>query len=412
MATILTIIPYHFYPPVSGGALRCFYILKEMARQHTMYVLTNQPVEDFSSDGKLSLPINVHIISTAKHPKYHSLLSGFLPAKVADAINYKILKRSLSGSTNLYLLKTYTGLVNLLDKVNFDLVVYENLESLGEVNRIIKRMKPNCLHLYDAHNVDSELWMQQAISKQNKTYKAYAATALSLEQKLYRKVDAYFCCSEDDNILLTKLNHNRIKGTVIPNGVDVASRPYDNNPAKYKKAELLFCGSLDYHPNKEGLLWFYDEVFPILKSALPQIRLTVIGNVSNTDDYSKLVADSSIKFIGKVESVVPHYLASSVSIVPLLSGSGTRLKLLEALSMGNPVVSTKTGAEGIRYEAGKDLLIADNSQDFAASILLLLNDKTTYESLKISGYTLAKSTYDWSVIGQKINHHLEVLLNE
>ena len=410
MATILTIIPYNFYPPVSGGAQRCFYILREMARHHSVYVLTSQPKTEFQGNKQPTFPVNVNIISFYNGKRYKSIFNIF-PARLADALNSRFLTRSIIEPTNTTLLDVYPTLIALLNKVSFNLFYYESLEALGMIGSLIKRRNLAALHLYDAHNCDSDLWMQQALANPHSSkFKLYAAKALFLEKLLYYRVDSFFCCSETDLNKLEVLNNNKVKGTVIPNGVDIAAKPFDQNPEKYKIKNLIFCASLDYFPNKQGLLWFYKDVFPLIRQRIHQVTLTVIGNLSSNEDYKELIEDTAVNFIGKVDSVVPFYYESSVAIVPLLSGSGTRLKILEAMSLGNPVVSTTVGAEGINFKSGEHLLIADTAYEFADQVVSLLTYKSLFQILRLNSLEMVKSTYSWRKIGDKINDSLRSLL--
>lgn len=409
MARILTIIPYKFYPPTSGGALRCFYILREMARQHEVSVLTVQPIRDFEKETEVEFPANVEVINIFQYKKFTSIFNR-ASNRVGDAINYRFLKRSLFSETNSFLLEIYSTLKHTLNQKNFDVVYYENLEVLGLLQPIVKRQSPSSIHLYDAHNCDSDLWMKQAINENKKVLLKYARKALASERFLYKKVDGFFCCSTQDNTMLTTLNKNRIKGAVIPNGVNTASRPFDSNEEKYLNQELIFCGSLDYFPNIEALKWFYDEVFPSVKSVLPAVSLTVIGSLTQPQKYDFFKNDPSVNLIGKVDTVVPYYKKAAVSIVPLKTGSGTRLKILEAMSMGTPVVSTAIGAEGIDFTKEKHMLIADTASEFAKQVVSLFNNNRKYNFLRREALELVKLKYDWKEIGVEINKNLESLL--
>jgi polysaccharide biosynthesis protein PslH len=409
MATILTIIPYPIYPPVNGGALRCFYILREMARHHTVYLFTGQQIEDFKLDFEVEFPDNVHIISYSKESKYKSILN-FLPSKTADALNFRYLTRSFHTSANSVLLESYSSLVKLLKKVKFDIVFYESLFALGLYGGIIKK-EISSFHLYDAHNVDSILWTRLAIERKNKKFEKYAKEAQSLEKSLYKRVDAYFCCSDVDKEKLTRLNRNLLKGLVIPNGVDLKAKPFDKRLDKYLNKELIFCGSLDYLPNKEGILWFYKEILPLIKKSIPAIKLTIVGNSVDSNIFQEIKDNPSINFIGQVKSVVPYYKASAIAIVPLLTGSGTRLKILEAMSMGNPVVSTTVGAEGIDYIYDKHLLVGDTPEQFAEKVIWLLSDRQKFDDNRNAALELVRQKYDWELIGKITNYNIHKFIS-
>jgi polysaccharide biosynthesis protein PslH len=403
MLTILTIIPYKFYPPKGGGALRCYYLIRELSRIHKVFIITDQPIEDFTFQQEYVLSKNVNIISTHGEKKWHSFLNKLLPESIANSLNSRFLRRSINEPANSYFLDVYPVLVKLLKNNSFDVVLFESLEVVNFFSPVTLKLNKTALHIYDAHNVDSELWLQQASEKHPK-YFNYAKKALQIEKKLYNKVNIFICCSELDKEKLYKLNRGRIRGYCVPNGVDVISRPFDSNPKKNLIRNIIFCGNLDYLPNKEGLLWFYNNVYPFLKFKVTNIKLLVIGTCTDMNDYSELVEDSSIIFKGTVESVVPFYLETSVAIVPLLSGSGTRLKVLEGMSMGNPLVTTYVGVEGIDCVSGKEILIANEPKEFALQVLKLLEDKTKFENQRVQAYKFVQKAYDWKVIGKNLNH--------
>lgn len=406
MSKILLIIPYQFYPPTNGGSLRCFYLLREMARNHEVHVLTIQPNEDFTEGQYPSIPENVRIISTHGGIGYRSVLNTLL-GKAADALNYRFLRRCLRGNTNSYFLQAYPSLQKGLNELKPDIVFYENLEAVGFFSRIVSRQLPTSKQVYDAHNIDSELWKQLAEAQQNRIFKNYAKNALKVEMNLYKKVHAFFGCSVADREKLIALNQGRLSGFTIPNGVDTDTKPFDDNLMKHRQKEILFCGSLDYYPNEEGLIWFYEHVFPLIKKAIPEVVLTLVGRSEKNEKNQKLWNDPSVCVEGMVASLQPFYYRAGVCIAPLLSGSGTRLKILEAMSFGNPVVSTSVGAEGINIIQGKHLLIADDPFAFAGMVIDLLHDQDLFEETRINARELVCSDYSWGKIGSGLNEVLQ-----
>ncbi|RYG27258.1 MAG: glycosyltransferase, partial [Chitinophagaceae bacterium] len=127
--------------------------------------------------------------------------------------------------------------------------------------------------------------------------------------------------------------------------------------------------------------------------------------------YNDLENDPLVRFVGPVDDVRPYYRASSVFIVPLFSGSGTRLKILEAASMGNPVVSTTIGAEGLLFENGRNIRLADEPYEFADRVSELLLDKKKFDAQRLSACELVRKNYDWSVIGQTIAGEIKNILH-
>lgn len=404
MAKILSIIPYEFFPPKYGGALRCFYLLREMARYHEVVLLTVQIAEDFKGNENL-FPENVRVISIHEAMGYKSIFNIF-PERLANAINGRILRRSLLKRSNLFILKLFPTLKEILTKEHFDIVNYENLECFSWLREFVVRYSPSSLHLYDAHNVDSVLWEKQAEISKLKSHLSYAKGAREQEAKLYKSTDICFCCSEVDKKKFLDLNNGKGNFVVIPNGVNTDERKFDMRQDKFKIQNILFCGTLDYGPNIEGVLWFYTKVFPLVKEKLPEIKLTIIGKINTPFPVSTINSDPNVDFIGYVRDVVPYYLNNSVSIVPLLGGSGTRLKILEAMSMGNPVVSTQIGAEGLEVVHKRDLWIADTEVEFAGAIIELLQNPESFNEIRINARKIIEQQYDWEIIGKKVNKAL------
>jgi glycosyltransferase involved in cell wall biosynthesis len=166
---------------------------------------------------------------------------------------------------------------------------------------------------------------------------------------------------------------------------------------------------LDYPPNQNGLLWFYEKVWHDLKKAIPHVKLTVIGRNPISEEYRPLKEDSNINFIGEVESVVPYYLSSSMAIVPLLQGSGTRLKILEAMSLLTPVISTTIGAQGIDYTEN-NIIIADTPEDFLEKINTHLSNDIL-EVIANNALNLIKEKYDWQVITKNAHEELTGIIH-
>src|SRR6185312_9602250 len=193
-----------------------------------------------------------------------------------------------------------------------------------------------------------------------------------------------------------------LRANVVPNGVNIPIKKYNDGVNEQMPRFLIFCGSLWSIPNAEGLYWFCKEIWPFVLDEFPHVKLLVVGVGELPGKYAEAYNTPSFEFIGAVDDVKPWYNKASVSVVPLLTGSGTRLKILEAMGMGVPVVSTSIGAEGIDYKDGKEILIADEENDFANKIIGLLKDMNKREKVSTEARKLAVSQYDWKVIGDKM----------
>ncbi|MCL5256617.1 MAG: glycosyltransferase family 4 protein, partial [Chloroflexi bacterium] len=185
----------------------------------------------------------------------------------------------------------------------------------------------------------------------------------------------------------------------VPNGVDATK--YRVLPEQGGSKEILFIGKMDYAPNVDGALYFYHEVFPLIRQALPEARLLVVG--SNPAPLVKaLAADPAVEVTGYVEDVVPYYERARLSVVPLRAGSGTRLKILEAMALGRPVLSTTVGCEGLAVTPEADILIADTARGLAEQTIRLLTDLELGGRLAANARLLVESRYDWQVIGRTL----------
>ena len=270
---------------------------------------------------------------------------------------------------------------------------------------IVRRFSRQSFRILHAYNVDSDLHEQLLNAGKKVTPSDFSLLRNMrwLESNLHRFVDTFWACSEIDRAKLQAMNQGRVRGFTIRTGVDTTMLQYDDHPDKFDSREILFCGSLDYSPNRNGLLWFHQSIWPLIRQCLPRVKLVVIGKGQTGSQFSSLRSDPSVDFIGEVESVVPYYQRCGCVIVPLLEGSGTRIKILEAMSLGNPVISTPIGAEGIEAEHGSEILLADKPEEFAAAISRLLGNRQLFGAMRRAGRRLVEEKYEWRTIGDEIN---------
>jgi glycosyltransferase involved in cell wall biosynthesis len=157
-------------------------------------------------------------------------------------------------------------------------------------------------------------------------------------------------------------------------------------------------GTLYYPPNADGIRWFVGEVFPLIRSKVPGVTLTIIGK-NPPSDFLKLAEDKSngIVVTGFVPELDPYFAESALAVIPVRAGGGMRVRILEAFARAMPVVTTTVGLEGIQAEPGKDVLVADTPTDFANEVCRVLDDKLLQNKLATNGRLLVESKYDWQV---------------
>lgn len=225
-------------------------------------------------------------------------------------------------------------------------------------------------------------------------------------ERYVRRVFARFgwacAVSEDDAAAAAALGAP--KPVVIANGVDfgrVADVPAD----RARPGALLFTGTLTYPPNAEGALWLAGEVLPRLRSARPDLRLRIVGR-EPPPSVRRLGVDPAVTVTGWVDDLRPELARAAVVVAPLRSGGGTKLKVVEALAAGRPLVATPVAAEGIDVSDGEHLLIADSAQDFAAAVERLLGDPALAARLGVAGRERVRERYDWGLLAGRLDTSL------
>lgn len=196
--------------------------------------------------------------------------------------------------------------------------------------------------------------------------------------------------------------------SVIPNGVDTT---YFRPSQKTAEApHLVFTGTMSWLPNADAMIFFCNTILPLVRGLFPEVLVTIVG-LHPPKEVRALAKDPYIRVTGFVEDVRPYIDEAAVYIVPLRSGSGTRLKILEALAMGKAVVSTRIGAAGLAVTDGRHILLADEPESFAEKICRLLKDPERRRALGRAGRTLVESVYDWKAVAAELDqvYHETVL---
>jgi glycosyltransferase involved in cell wall biosynthesis len=189
---------------------------------------------------------------------------------------------------------------------------------------------------------------------------------------------------------------------VVPNGVDTTffhPAPPGMAPAPGADPQIVFTGMMAYYPNHDGVLYFADAIWPAIRRELPAAHWLIVG-AEPPPAVRALDGAAGITVTGRVDDVRPYSWRSGVSIVPLRMGGGTRLKIVEALAMGQAVVSTSVGCEGIAVAPGRNLVVADDPAAFAAAVVDLLRDPARAAAIGAAGRALAEQQYSWPVVAR------------
>ncbi|HUI65829.1 MAG TPA: glycosyltransferase [Bacteroidota bacterium] len=288
----------------------------------------------------------------------------------------------------------------------FDLIQREFL-----VMGLFRAECPGAVHVLDAHNVEYDCVRRMAQASRSPIRRAFYGMEYRKmrqeETEIYGRQDALLVTSSRDKALLDK-DLVRTPKFVIPNGVDASYfQPSTESPEPHS---LVFTGAMNYFPNADGMTFFIKEILPLIRKHVPRIRVYIVGGRPTGQLVSMASRDVSVT--GFVKDVRPYVHRSSVYIVPLRMGGGTRLKVLEALAMGKPVVTTSVGCEGIKVEDRHSALIADSAESFAASVVELLHNDTLRRNLAANGRQLIRAQYEWSAIGERVNEAYNCIVTQ
>ncbi len=270
----------------------------------------------------------------------------------------------------------------------------------GELDR------PRPLVVFD--NLNCEYLLQQrAFLTDLRAPARWPGAAYSFVQwQRLRRYEAQVCCradrvlavSEADAAALRKLVPG-LDVSVVPNGVD--TRTYTPTPIHSHTPTLTFTGTMDFRPNVDAVLWFARKVLPRVRAEVPEARFFVVGQRPHRR-LDGLRGDPAITLTGWVEDARPYIAQATVYVAPLRIGGGTRLKLLEAMAMGRPVVATRLGAEGYPVTDGRELLLADTPADFAAAVVTLLRTPERRVELGQAARAFVERWYDWRTIVPRV----------
>ena len=391
---ILLVTSYFPYPPIVGGKVRVWNLLKRIAERHEVTLLS---LLDSANDTQFLSDVQQYCTRVETVVKQRRRSRGKLLLL--------LLKTMLKGQPPRNGIAYYEGMKRKVQEVvrsqSFDIVHLEESHMAPYVEYMAGTNNPAyliALHDIGATQYKRVLTIQSGLQSRFLTWLDWYFLRRWEPTYFARHFDKCVVVSPMDRDLLRQANP-ALDPVVIPNGVDTAQ--YELLPESPDSKEILFVGKMNYPPNVDGALFFYREVFPLVQQQVPQAHLLIVGT-NPLPEIQALATDPAVEVTGHVEDVTPYYRRACVSAVSLRAGSGTRLKILEALALGRPVVSTSLGCEGLAVTHGENILIADTPADFANRTIQILNDEGLRQRLVVNGRRLVETTYDWEVIAQQL----------
>lgn len=378
------------YPPSNGARIRAYNLLRCLAAQHEVHLLSFI----FSPDEEQYVPVLRALCADVRivlhDPFQLSRLRGIVG----------LLSTRPRGVVGTYCQAMAQAVSQVTKVTRFDVLVAacasagRYLLSVPDVPRLLEEQNSSTRMAHESYCAEN-----RALSRLRK-WVAWQK-ALRYERWLFPQFDSCSMVSSlDRDAVLASIPKMIQRVIVLPNGVDLEwNQPGLADP---KPDTLVFNGSLTYGPNADSMRFFVAEVWPTLRRQRPRLTLTITGSYEGVD-LSWLPDDGSVRLSGYLKDVRPTVAGSWLSVVPLRSGGGTRLKILEALALGTPVVSTSKGAEGLNLEAGSEVLIADEPEQLAERTLDVLRDAALRQSLAQHGRQAVEHRYSWEQIGSQMD---------
>jgi glycosyltransferase involved in cell wall biosynthesis len=394
---ILFLSTWFPYPPNQGSKIRAYYLLKHLAEAHEVALVTFEDVD----------------LDPAWVEHIQQLCS-----------RVEIVQRKPFAASKG---KTWLGWLSPLPSA---VVAIRSPEMAERVRNVAQSWKPDCvvaltfvtapyaldipgvpkvvdIDNFMARMLQETIPMAAGLPDRLRRWAAYRKF-LAYERKLYPQFDLCLAVTESDRRqVLDQMTLRPDQVIVTPNGVDTQYNHLED--VKPIPNSLIFNGALTYNANYDAVAYFLAEIFPLIRQQAPEARLRVTGSTVGVD-LDSLPLDGQVELTGYLADIRPAVAESWACVVPLRLGGGTRLKILEAMSLGAPVISTAKGAEGLEVEDGVHLLIAESPDEFAGQVLRVLRSADLRQELAHNAARLVGEKYEWSHIGAGFRQAVERLV--
>ncbi|MBL8163996.1 MAG: glycosyltransferase [Anaerolineae bacterium] len=379
------------YPPQQGGALRTFGILQGLHQAgHEIHLLS------FQDSGAVT-PASTPLHELCSHIETLPTPGRSKSSRLRDLV--------FSGhpdiARRLYSPDFERRLLAMVAQNRYDVVQFEGIE-VASYLFLLRQGGTSSRLCYDSFNAEAAL--QRVIFEVDREdITRWAAAGYSLiqsgriaqfERELCQQADLVIAVSDEDAAILREYRSDR-RVSVVPNGIFADSYTDASEQLELGEQALVFTGKMDYRPNVDAVFWFTDAILPLIQRHYPNAHLYVVGQKPHPR-LEKLRDVPGIEITGWVQDVKPYLRGASVYVAPLRMGSGTRLKILEAMAAQCAVVATSLAASGLRDDAEDALRIADTPQQIADAVISLLSDPRQRQALGGRASDYVRQHYDWS----------------
>lgn len=380
------------YPPLSGSRIRDFNLIKHLARDHTILLLSllefaNEPAMVSALSPYCSL---VDLVPTRRRSKWEHLPRAW----------HALIRGEPLETAAYYYPEMWQRIGNVVEQWKVDIVQIQQSFLAPYVEAVPSTS--GCKRVLAFENLGFLQYRRMGRLATNwetrLRHLSNAAIMRRWEPRYAERFDHCVMVSPIEARLLQAANP-RLQVSVVDNGVD--SQAYQPLDPPITGHDVLYVGTMSYPPNVDAALLFANEILPHVQKHVPDARLVIVGK----DPVADIVALSSrpdVIVAGGVPDIVPYYQQTCATVVPLRGGGGTRLKILESMALGRPVVSTTIGCEGLAVVDGEHVVVRDDPESFASATVSLLQNPTKAAALARRARALVEERYDWAVISRKL----------
>ncbi len=381
------------FPPNTGKRIRSFSLISRLGKNHEVTYLAYGEYGSLASRALDVVNLKTTAVADVKPDKFGPLFYLRLAANLLSNLPYIVTSHYSDLFKNEF--------VKQVDKLKPDLILCEwtPYAKFAEDIKYIPRV-------VSAHNVESRIWRRYHETEKNPAKKWYIARQVEklerFEKETFASFEGIVAVSQSDACEINQIcPEARVE--VVDNGVDLDY--FNHQPQKLDKNALVFVGSMDWRPNQDAVTYFVKEIFTLIRQKKPEAHAIFVGR--KPPEFIRAYNDiDGIEVTGSVNDIRPYVHSSAVYIVPLRIGGGTRLKILDAMAMHKPIVSTVVGAEGLDVTDGENILLAKTAQNFADQVVRLMEDKALQEKLAINGRELVEAKYGWDSLAAKLENFL------
>lgn len=372
------------YPVIDGGAIACMNLARGFSLLgHKVTILAMNTVK--------------HHITLSEIPDSVKELAEFklvnVPAKISPVsalLNLLFSKRPYNATR--FISNTFAReLQKVLRENDFDVVQLEGLYVCPYIPLIRKNSKAKII--YRAHNIEHEIWSRTAVMAHGpeKWYlKNLSKRIKSFEVQTLNKYDLLVPITGRDGIILNKLGNNK-PVHVSQTGID--SSVLIPNSKNLKHPTLFHIGSLEWAPNQEGLIWFFDNCWDAVREKYPDLQFFIAGRNAPAW-FQKMMNLPNVVFKGEVVDAYEFINSKSIMVVPLFSGSGMRIKIIEGMALGKPIITTAVGTEGISTTSGVNIVVTENAEGFVQSISDLIENRGYFDKISKNAIEYIHENFD------------------